>query len=691
MSRFMVQVQRFFAAEAGRLFLWVPVCFAAGIALYMALPEEPASWLLPTIFLSVVVAAVVFMRMARIVMTVALWMSVGACWAQIYAQWNPPVMLSESLSPRMVSGAVRELVRNETGVRLLLEEVEVARVAADATPQRIRLSVRLPQENPPPLPHIGDRVEITAGLRPPMGPALPHGFDFARYFYFKGIGAVGYGLPPWEVTPPLTEASFGNQFRNWRVGITEQILATLGSRNGAVAAGLITGDARAIPRADFEALRASNLYHIIAISGEHMVVIAGVIFITLRMLALALPKRYALHPRIKTMAAAITLILITAYLYVTGLPTSAVRAYAMIFLVLLAVLLRRQVDPMRSLALAALAMLVVDPSNVLDPGFQLSFAATLALIAVVETRLLKPMDALEVGRFRRVIRMVLTLILMSVVAEIATAPLVIAQFNNMSLYGVFANLLATPLMSFFLMPTVALYFVLLPFGGQSAALWLMDQGIDALLGIAHGIAALPYAQWFVPSIPWYGLALFTPGLLWVCLWRSHPRKWGIVPMVLGVATLALVDLPDMLVGEGLQQIVFRGESGYVRARGRATSMVPNLWANGLGYGELPEAEAPDWRCERLGCVARVRGRLVAFPVDATALAEDCTQADMVVTLYGGAACASTIPVVDAERLHRVNVLAFWQTPQGHFRLESSANWQGNRPWQGGVAVVEEEK
>jgi competence protein ComEC len=387
--------------------------------------------------------------------------------------------------------------------------------------------------------------------------------------------------------------------------------------------------------------------------------------------------------------AVVTLVLVTIYLFITGLPISAVRAYVMITLVLLAVIFRRQVDPMRSLAITALIMLAFSPANLLDPGFQLSFAATLAIIALVEVMVLSP-HALEQSRPQKIWRLFISMVLVSVVADIATTPLVIAQFNNVSPYGIFANMLATPLVSFYLMPTVALFFVLLPFGLQHIALWLMKWGIMALLAIGRWVAAFPHAQLFSPSIPGYGVALFALGLMWVCLWRTRVRYYGPIAMALGVATLLLHNSPDMLIGGNLKQIAFNSNEGYVLARGRPTSMLPELWANGLGYKELDEAGAPNWRCDKLGCVARVKGRTVAFPFDASALLDDCRNAQLIVTAFADMHCASpAVTVIGGEPLARSNVTAIWFEKDGGMRLETSAQWQGKRPWSAQADADEE--
>lgn len=686
MSRMIERLNAWWKAESTRHFLWVPVCFAAGMAAYFDAPVEPASHMLPLLAAGLASLTWAWRRRALPLMLALTLAAFGAAYAQIRAGEHSPISLQQALSPRMVMGTVRDIERTERGVRLLMDEVTIDDLPSEQTPKQIRLSVKFKKDATFTLPPIGSAIAMRAGLMPAMGPALPGGFDFARFFHFRDIGAVGYGLPPWQIIGSNDNPTPYEQFESWRTRLTNRIVTTLGAETGGIVAGLITGDARAISEADFDALRASNLYHIIAISGEHMVIIAGVIFVGLRLLLLLLPKRYGLHPAGKSIAAALTLLLVTVYLFVTGLPVSAVRAYVMIVLVLLAVLLRRQVDPMRSLAITALLLLLYDPAMLLEPGFQLSFAATLALIALVEARVMGPLPLIERGRVRRALHGLVTLLLISVVAEAATAPIAISMFNNFSLYGVGANALATPLVSLFLMPMVAVFFILLPFGLEGVALTLLNYGVQALLAIGRFVANLPHAQFFVPSMPGWGLALFAFALLWLCLWRTRVRRWGFVPALLGVATIALVTLPDMLVSGNLKQIAFRTENGFVLARGRADAMVPEMWANGLGYKQLERADKPQWRCDKLGCVATVKGQKIAFPNDLVALGDDCGKAAVMLSTREPLTC-DRAHIISGKALTDSGVTALW-LGEKNLRRETSADWQGKRPWS--VRVGEED-
>ncbi len=667
----MSRIMQFTAAQRGRGFLWLVALFALGVAVYYALPFEP-NWQ----YLLAASAALAMLTLwpgsnYRLRWALLLIPMLGATWACAYTAMHQPTMLKREVTPRPVTGIVRDIERVEKGLRFTLDDVTIRGI--DDAPRRVRLSVRLKPDSSLVLPKIGDRVDMLAGLLPPMGAALPGGFDFARYFYFRNIGAVGYGLPPWKVIEPAQQTGFAQ----WRLELTENIIAALGPERGPIAAGLITGEDRAIRDADFDALRASNLYHIIAISGGHMVVIAGVIFIGLRLLFLLLP--FGLRPQAKSIAALVTLAMVTLYLFVTGLPISAVRAYVMIALVLIAVILRRDADAMRSLFLAALIMLLFDPSDLLEPGFQLSFVATLAIVALAEGLWLR--DHVD-SRWRRITGIFTASILISLVAEGAVSLLVARMFNNFALYGVLANALAAPLVTFALMPAVALFFILLPFGLHGAALWLMDYGIRALMWIARTISNLPHAQMFLPSPSDWGMALAIIGLLFLCVVRGRIRWIGLAGLAIGWLSVFTFTPPHLLVGPNAKQLAIRTEHGYALLRGRPTSLVPELWANGLGLKQLPVLKASvsdTWRCDKLGCLAMLgKGEYISFPATAQAAMEDCGHAKLMVSTIAGVQCEGW--VIGPRSLARDGVQAFWREDNGYFRHETSADWQGQRPW-----------
>ena len=154
-------------------------------------------------------------------------------------------------------------------------------------------------------------------------------------------------------------------------------------QDGAFAAAILTGDRSGIDRSVERALRISSLYHIVSISGLHMTLLAAAVFAMIRY-GLALVPRLALRWPLKKIAAVAALVAGAAYLVISGCDVATQRSYVMTATVLVAVLLDRPALTMRSVALAAMIVLAIAPESLTQAGFQMSFAATIALIAVFE-------------------------------------------------------------------------------------------------------------------------------------------------------------------------------------------------------------------------------------------------------------------------------------------------------------------
>ena len=222
------------------------------------------------------------------------------------------------------------------------------------------------------------------------------------------------------------------------------------------------------------------------ISGYHMAVVAGVVFVFVRV---------AERRPIKKWAAAAALLAAAFYLVLSGAEVATQRAFVMTAIVLLGVMLDRQALTLRTLAVAALAVMVATPEAVVHPSFQMSFAATLALVAAYERGI--PWIAAS-GKTSLGARLALwggrelvALVFASLVAGLATTLFAAYHFHRLAPYGVLANLLAMPVVSGFVMPTGLLALVAMPFGFDAPVWRLMGYGIDWMTAVALWVASLP--------------------------------------------------------------------------------------------------------------------------------------------------------------------------------------------------------
>ncbi len=556
-------------AEQERWFLWLPVAFGAGIALYFMLPAEP--WMLAATL--PVVAALALRLVARgtlaSLMSAALLTAVlGVAAAKLRTEAVRAPVLERQIGPVEVRGFL-ELIepRPTRGQRLTLRVTGIANLAPDVWPYRVRVRTMIENRELKP----GDAVRLKATLSPPPGPSLPGDYDFARAAWFQALGGVGYALAAPEIDteagePPLSLRASA-AFAGVRQAIGRRVLAALPGQTGAIANALITGERGGISEATNQAFRDSGLFHILSISGLHMVIMAGAVFFCIRLGLAAIPAIALRHP-IKKWAAAGAMAGALGYLLISGAAFATVRSYIMISIMFLAVMLDRPAIALRNVALAALAILLVWPESLFDPGFQMSFAAVMALVSAYEW-LRGREDEQAVRRPRWALRAgVLFLggiVLSTLVASLAVAPFGIYHFHNTQQFAILANLLAIPICNLVVMPAALAALVALPFGLEAAPLWVMGLGIEAMVWCAQTVAALPGAVGRMPAIPTYAFVLMVVGGLWFGLWHTRWRLLGIAPIVAGLVLAPTGRRPDVLVGRGRRR--GRGAGGRRHAVG----------------------------------------------------------------------------------------------------------------------------
>ncbi|MFO1059606.1 MAG: ComEC/Rec2 family competence protein [Dongiaceae bacterium] len=666
-------------AERDRWLLWLPVALGGGIACYFALPVEPAWWLVPAALPPALLAAWLLRRwplapLPALALAAAL---VGLGAGQLRTALVAAPMLPARLAAVEVTGRVAEIQPLPSGQRLVLVEPGIAGLAAELTPARLR--VRLAR--PPDGLQLGQKLRLRASLGPPSPPSVPGTYDFQRDAFFDGIGAVGFAFAAEAVGPPGHAAPM----TRLRQAINARILAALPGESGPVAVALVTGDQAGIAKDVLQAMRDSGLAHLLSISGLHMAIVAGFVFVGLRGL-LALVPRLALHHPIKKWAALAALAAAFVYLLLAGGGVPPQRSFLMTAMVLLAVLAERNPLSMRLVAMAAVAVLLTTPEALTGPSFQMSFAAVVALITAYETAAVRRWSRSEGGWAGRTLRHVAGLLLTSLIATVATAPFAVYHFNRLAAYGIAANLLAVPLTSFWVMPWAVVGLLLMPLGLERLALLPMGWGIDGVDWIARTVAAWPGAVTLVPAMPLWGLVLASLGGLWLCLWRRPWRLAGLPVILLGLAGVLAVQPPDLLVGDDGKLMALRDASGrLLLSTARAGRFDAELWLRQAGQEETVDwdaaADGDALSCDPQGCLYRKAGHVVALVRDPTALREDCRVADLVVSPADPVRrrCPSAARVIDRFDLWRYGGHAVWLEP-GRLIVLSVRESRGERPW-----------
>ena len=357
-------------------------------------------------------------------------------------------------------------------------------------------------------------------------------------------------------------------------------------------------------------------------------------------------------------------------------------------LMLLAVMVDRNPFSMRLVAFAAFAafaVLLTQPESLIGASFQMSFAAMIALIAVYETGLGR-MPAGAGGLDWRLLMYVAGVILTTVIASLASAPLAIHHFGRLPTFSILANVVAVPLTAFWIMPAGLLGMIPLPLGLAGWCFALMGIGIELMLAVAAWTADIPGAVLPVARPPSATLVLVLFGGLWLALWRTGWRRLGLVPIVLGILLAAVHRQPDMLIdAPGMLMAVRLDDERLALSPWKKDSWVTRGWLRGAGqvdpapWPEDGEMLSPNLRCGALGCIYRRNGLQVALARTAAALPEDCARNDLVISYPRLEACANGTPLIGPNVLRASGGLAFWLGPDG-FRQKSVRDVRGDRPW-----------
>lgn len=461
----------------------------------------------------------------------------------------------------------------------------------------------------------GEWISGRARLSPPSGPALPGLNDFAFSAYFDGIGAVGffYGAPVRSAEPRASESASTDGLERrifaLRGAIADRIRATVPGDAGAFAAAIVTDERRAISSETTEALRISGLAHIVAISGLNMALAAGIFFVGLRTV-LGWFTGFAQAWPVKKIAAFGALLMATAYYLISGFAISAERAYLMMAVMLIAVFFDRMAISLRNVAISALVILAMSPSEILGPSFQMSFAATVALVAGyavwsrraanAEATFFPPLK----GRWAVAItgwHFMAGIFVTSLIGGLSTAIYSMDHFHRLAGYGLAANLAVMPLISFVVMPAGLIGMLLMPFGLDGPFLTLMGHGLAAVIAVAKYVAAwggdVPVGR----QHPWF-LATASAGFLLLALLRTRLRLVGVPLLALAFLLSWHVQCKppaDLLVAEDGSLVALLAPA-VATNRAHPPDFIFGQWQRALVLGEpLAPVMSPPGDVERI--------------------------------------------------------------------------------------------
>lgn len=667
--------------QRGHLVGWVPVCLGLGIGLYFMLLAEPAPQIYAGLGLLALAGGIGAWMAGAVLrpLLIGLVVVIGGFELAAFRAHDvaAPILGFRYYGP--IEGRIVHIDRSSSeAVRLTLDQVRLDRMSPARTPARVRVSLHGDQGWLVAEP--GLRVMLTGHLSPPSGPAEPGGFDFRRMAWFQGLGAVGYTRTPVLVAALAEEGEAGLGIARLRRWISTFVQARIDGDPGGFAAAVTTGDRSGLTLGASDAMRASNLFHLISISGMHMGMLAGFVFAIVRY-GVALVPALALRLPARKIAALVALPAAAFYLALAGRAIPTERAFVMVAVMLIAVLLDRRAMSIRSVAFAAVIVLVARPESLLNPGFQMSFSAVVALVFAFGKLPYMGRDA------RWIVRLglpVLLLLFSSLVAGSATAPYAAAHFNRVAHYGLIANLFAVPIMGMMVMPGAVILAILGPLGIEGPGLWMMEMGSWWILLVAETVSSWDGAISAVPKPPPIVLPLLTLGACFVILWQGRGRFLGLAPVALSVVFWFGAERPALLVADSGALLGVMTQEGRALSKPRGDGFVAGVWLENDGTTEGQEFAASLAGYSRQDRVTRLRvaGWDVVQVSGVTALRslEGCGGADMLVTNVE-VTDVRPCDVFDIKRLRETGALAVWDDPEGP-RLETVRERVGWRLWHG---------
>lgn len=533
-----------FEKEYERLNLWLPVLFGCGIAFYFALDFEPNRKIaLIGISISLFLCLIRYVRFLGISV---LFFFMGLLAIQTKANFVLSPKIKYNLGYVNIQGTILQTEPKENGQRLTIKPIFIEKV--DELPQKIRITTRTNTNF-----LVGDEIQTEASLMPPSMAFIPGGFDLSRHAWFQQIGAYGYTRKEPTLIQRNTKTSF---LDNIRQKISRQIYQALPNKTANIVHALVLGVQTGISEDIQQAFKDSGISHVLSVSGFHLALIAGFIMLSFRFLLNLFPS-FALRTDIKKMSALVALFVCFLYLLISGFAIPALRSFAMLSFFVVALLFNRQALSIRSVCWVGFFVLLIHPESLISVSFQLSFGATLSLIALYEA-LKPPFDVPLIPNEKP--KRILTkgsvgFLLTNIGALFGTIFFVIYHFHKIATYSLLGNFLTTTIFSLIIMPFLFISILVMPLGLDWVFLKIVGFFLEIIISISTWVSSLPFSVLMYPMLSKNSLYLMSIGLLWLCLWKSKIRYIGFVPLF--ISLFFFTKTPDIVVSSCGQFMAFK--------------------------------------------------------------------------------------------------------------------------------------
>ncbi len=472
-------MKEFLDKQSENRFFWVPMLMAFGAALYFIMPNEPnitypvLSFIAGTIIL-------LFGKMSFILRGAVLLLC-GFLYAAFYTTnlVSTPV-LKYDVRDTTIIAQVTDIDISENKTKLILSvPANDLRINSEQN-ANIKVSIL----NNKDVVQIGDTIHAKGSIFAPYSMEAPESFDYARWSYFNNLTGTGF-LTDYQIL----NHKDSNNINSWRNIIHDK-------SNSFLTDGLVLGYKNSVPKSDKDIWTTAGIGHIWSISGFHMTLIGGWLFIFFYLICRSIGFITRRIPA-RIVATVCAWIILFGYVCISGASVATLRAFLMVTLGFIALLFGRSALSMRNICLAFLILFFINPHFITQVGFQLSFAAIFGLIWFFDD---KKFDNTEKSLIQKSKSWIYTAASTAVVATIFTLPFIATHFNSVPLYSLLGNLILLPIFSFAIMPLVILGTMCAMFGGH-LLLHYATIIYNFALHIAENITNMPMANLNMPHVP----------------------------------------------------------------------------------------------------------------------------------------------------------------------------------------------
>ena len=520
-----------------KFFMWFPVFVGIGIFLTFDSFFYGSNFFYALFLLPVLL----FFKKARGVLT-ALVIGVFVASLKLYFLSNHK-MLDHEIDFIKLSGVIEKTEFIKSGTRVTVV-TDLGRLKLNSLIKNVKADVFNP----------GNKIRFIARLYPFSDNNL--GYNFFRQAFFERCYAKGVILAKPYVMEKVSRSELSILLEGIRNKINAKINHDFSPDTKGIAEALITGDKGEIPISIRNNYAKSGIAHILAISGLHITLIAGMIYFLMLYIFLLIPS-FSLRFDAKKIAIILSFIAALFYVFIAGMRVPAIRALIMYGVIVIAVLFDRVAFSLRNVSIAASIILILIPETIDNPGFYMSFFVVASLVSYYEDR------KIQDGYFQGIV-------VSSIISSFAVLPFSWYFFNQIVGNGISANLLSIPLLGFIIMPSMIGYIIGFDFFGIIA-----DHSIKLLNLIAEVVSAFDFLFFRLATPSFCVMSIILLGMLVIIINKNKIIGCGMISFA--VILYEILPKPFLFLGNDFKVFgVKDGDTFYVNDMVKSRSMT-NMW------------------------------------------------------------------------------------------------------------------